>query len=83
MAHLRRSLFFDADVDLLPDGDDSVTRNGLSIFHDNEVLEYSEWKYFKFEVGNYFSLYSFNKLAFSDRDCLCTLCGIFVKVFRA
>lgn len=59
---LKTFSLLDADVDLIPDEDDSVARNGLSFFHDNEVLKYSEWKYFKFEVGNYFPLYSLTSL---------------------
>lgn len=76
LAYLRCSLF-DADVDPLPDQDDSVGRNGLSMFHENEVLEYGEWKYFKFEVGNYSPLYSCNKLASSDRDRFCGIIKFF------
>jgi len=40
----------DIDVDQLPDEEDIITRNGLTLFHDDETLGYGRWKYFQFQV---------------------------------
>lgn len=52
--------FSHADVDQLPDEEDIITRNGLTVFHDDETLGYGRWKYFQFQV--WFICYS------SDRE---------------